>query len=142
MTAQILQALLTSNAREEYVYIEKKEVNIMRVCKNCGTKFDDSVRFCPMCGTNIRTNQLPGSAKQPITVGGWIGRSLISFIPVVGSLIYFIMLFIWSGNKEKEDTFRNWAKAQLIIIAAVIVLAFAFGLLFGTSLSELLESIS
>ena len=61
-------------------------------------------------------------AKEAISVGGWIGRTLIPMIPLVGSIVYLIMLFVWSGDKKKEDTFRNWAKAQLIVMAIVIVL--------------------
>ena len=61
--------------------------------------------------------------KAPISIGGWIGRSLIPLIPLVGGIVYLIMLFIWSGDSKKEDTFRNWAKAQLIILAIVLGLA-------------------
>ena len=60
--------------------------------------------------------------KTPISVGGWIGRSLIPMIPLAGGIVYLIMLFIWSGDKTKEDTFRNWAKAQLILTGIFIVL--------------------
>ncbi len=112
----------------------------MKACKNCGTKFDESVLFCPICGTNTRTNLLPAAGKEPISVGGWIGRTLIPCIPVVGSLVYLVMLFIWSGNKDKEETFRNWAKAQLIVIAIVVVLVILLAILGGVSASDILDS--
>ena len=43
----------------------------MRTCKKCGTKFDNSVSYCPVCGTNVLTN-LPAvaPAKESISVGG------------------------------------------------------------------------
>jgi hypothetical protein len=44
-------------------------------------------------------------------VGGWIGCSLIPLIPLVGGIVYLIMLFIWSDDTTKEESFRNWAKA-------------------------------
>ena len=33
------------------------------------------------------------------------------------------MLFVWSGDTEKEDSFRNWAKAQLIVMGIALVVA-------------------
>ena len=66
---------------------------------------------------------IPQQTKQPISIGGWIGRSLISCIPLVGPLVYLIMLFVWAGDTTKEDSFRNWAKAQLIIMGIVVGLS-------------------
>ena len=77
--------------------------------------------------------------EEPISVGGWIGRSLIPFIPVVGSIIYLIMLFVWMGDKTKEATFRNWAKAQLVVMGIVIglvILLVIFSAALGVSLAE------
>ena len=80
--------------------------------------------------------------KESVSVGGWIGRGLIPCIPVAGGLIYFIMLWVWAGNKKYEDSFRNWAKAQLVLMAIsvglilllVIILAAA-----GIGMADLLE---
>ena len=96
----------------------------MRTCKKCGTKFDSSVSYCPVCGTNVLTN-LPAAAssKEVISVGGWIGRTLIPCIPVIGTIAYLVMLFVWSGDTEKEDSFRNWAKAQLIVMGIALAVA-------------------
>lgn len=106
----------------------------MRTCKKCGTKFDSSVSFCPVCGTNVLTNQPAASSKEVISVGGWIGRTLIPCIPVVGTIAYLIMLFVWSGDTEKEDSFRNWAKAQLIVMGIALAVAVVCVLL-GLALS-------
>ena len=78
--------------------------------------------------------------KAPISIGGWIGRSLIPMIPLVGGIVYLIMLFIWSGDKTKEVTFRNWAKAQLIIMAIVIVLTIILVAVFGVAFAEIASS--
>ena len=112
----------------------------MRTCKKCGTKFDSSVSFCPVCGTNVLTNQPASSGKEPISVGGWIGRMLIPCIPVIGTIAYLIMLFVWSGDTEKEETFRNFAKAQLIVMGILIALVIVIALVSGISLSSLLNS--
>ena len=92
-------------------------------------------------GMEMETRVFCNSPKEPISVGGWIGRSLIPYIPLVGSIVYLIMLFIWSGDSKKEDTFRNWAKAQLIITAVVLVLTILLVVLFGGSFVELMESL-
>jgi len=111
----------------------------MKACINCGCKFDDSVSFCPNCGTSVSGKypaHLRGNSKEPVSVGGWIGRSLIPMIPLVGSIVYLIMLFIWSGDTKKEDTFRNWAKAQLIVMAVAIVLAIIIAIAFSSYFAE------
>jgi hypothetical protein len=77
--------------------------------------------------------------KTPISIGGWICRSLIPMIPLVGGIVYLIMLFIWSGDQTKEDTFRNWAKAQLIVMAVVVVLGIILAVVLGSVFSEALR---
>ena len=114
----------------------------MKVCNNCNTTLADSASFCPNCGAQSLP-QYPaygqGQVKESISVGGWIGRSLIPCIPLVGGLVYLIMLFIWSGDDTKEDTFRNWAKAQLILMAIVLVLVIIGVILCVTVFSDMLR---
>ena len=112
----------------------------MKVCNNCGTSLQDNATFCTNCGKQFIDNS-QRKAKTPVSVGGWIGRSLIPYIPLVGGIVYLIMLFIWSGNSEKEDSFRNWAKAQLIVIAIVVVLTILFAVFFGVVASDIIETI-
>ncbi|MCH5187094.1 MAG: zinc-ribbon domain-containing protein [Oscillospiraceae bacterium] len=59
---------------------------------------------------------------QPVSLGAWVCRYLINFIPCVGSLIYIVMLFVWAFDNKYDETSRNWAKAQLIIAGISIVL--------------------
>ena len=115
----------------------------MKVCNNCGTSLHDSATFCTNCGASVPAsyptyNPVAPAAKESISVGGWIGRSLIPFIPLVGGIVYLIMLFIWMGDTNKEDTFRNWAKAQLIVMAIVVGLSIILGIVFGVALADLL----
>lgn len=94
------------------------------------------MKNCPNCGA-----YLPEQAgqKEPVSVGGWIGRTLIPCIPLVGGLIYLIMLFVWSGDQKKEESFRNWAKAQLVVLAIVLVLTIVIAVVFGASIASMLE---
>ena len=97
----------------------------MKICKICNTTVNDEASFCPNCGTHLPaglSTYQPNHSREPISVGGWIGRQLIPCIPLLGGLIYLILLFVWSGDTKKEETFRNWAKAQLIVTGIVIVL--------------------
>jgi uncharacterized membrane protein YvbJ len=123
--------------------LQKRGKN-MKVCNNCGTTLNDNVTFCPNCGSNVPAGY-PGyhrpagqRAAQPVSVGGWIGRSLIPLIPLVGGIVYLIMLFIWSGDTTKEESFRNWAKAQLIVMAVVVVLTIIITVVFGVAVAEML----
>ena len=110
----------------------------MKICNNCSATLEDHVAFCPNCGNNLTNPVYPqDSSKESISVGGWIGRSLIPCIPLVGSIVYLIMLFIWSGDQTKEDTFRNWAKAQLIVMAIVLVLVIIGVILCVTVFSDM-----
>ena len=111
----------------------------MKVCSTCNTAVKDDVAFCPNCGSHLPASQSVyrrRSEKEPISVGGWIGRSLIPCIPLLGGIIYLVMLFLWSGDKNREDTFRNWAKAQLIMLAIGIVLTIIAVVLGITVFSE------
>ena len=119
--------------------INRKEVSLMKECNHCGATFSDNVSFCPNCGNNVTVGHpaYPRMSKEPVSVGGWIGRSLIPMIPLVGGIVYLIMLFIWSGDTAKEETFRNWAKAQLIVTAIVLVLGIILAVVFGVAMADL-----
>lgn len=115
----------------------------MKTCINCGAALDDFDSFCTSCGTTVPA-EYPGSyqapAKTPVSVVGWIGRYMIPFIPVVGGIIYLVMLFVWANDTKKEDSFRNWAKAQLIVVAIGVVLGIILAVVFGVAISELANS--
>ena len=115
----------------------------MKRCGTCGAIIDDNVTFCTNCGANqaYTPANYQQPAKESISVGGWIGRSLIPLIPVVGGIVYLIMLFIWSGDTSKEDTFRNWAKAQLIVMAIVLALVIVGVILGITVFSDVLRNL-
>lgn len=57
-----------------------------------------------------------------MTVGGWIGVFCINLIPCVGSLVYLIMMFVWAFGSTPKKSLKTFARAQLIIMAIVLVL--------------------
>lgn len=73
--------------------------------------------------------------QAPVSTGKWVGIHLIKWIPVVGGIVYLIMLFIWAfGSDNQNETFRNWAKAELIMTAIVVVIWVVLIVVFGTIL--------
>ena len=75
--------------------------------------------------------------EEPYSVGKFLGCMLLTMIPCVG----FILLFVWAfgdGNTSR----KNWAKAQLILVAIVIVLYILLIAIFGATLAASLSSFS
>ena len=117
----------------------------MKVCPGCKYSGNDNEVYCVKCGTPLeeqgaeapQTPQMPPfnpyvypqQPKEDISVGKWVLYHLIPCIPFVGGLVYFIMLFVWGFSSDKNKTFQNWAKAQLIMMAislGLVVLFFVF----------------
>ena len=121
-------------------------------CKKCGGKVESYSSHCPFCGEPIANNDVQSTYTAPSreiggsnkSIGSWILTYIIMCIPLVG----LIMLFVWAfGEGTKEDpTFRNWARAELVIMVIAFVLAmiavFAMmGGLLGSLEDELLNLI-
>jgi len=68
-------------------------------------------------------NQQNYAVDEHVSVGGWIGIFCINLIPIVGWLIFIIMLFVWAFGSTPKKTLKNFAKAMLIIWLIVFVLA-------------------
>ncbi|MEX0929341.1 MAG: hypothetical protein WD266_12555 [Balneolales bacterium] len=66
-------------------------------------------------------NQLnTDSRDEPVSVGEWMLTILVSFIP----LINIVMYFIWAFGKNTKHSKSNWARA--ILLWLTIVMAFYF----------------
>lgn len=62
-------------------------------------------------------------SQYPVSTGKWVGIHFIKWIPFVGGIVYLVMLFIWAFGKDNQnETFRNWAKSELIMTAILVVL--------------------
>ncbi len=115
----------------------------MKTCQQCGTQLNDEVMTCPICGVSVMPappaapftppSYVPAPVpKKAVSTWGWVGRYALNLIPFAGSLVYFVMLFVWAFSDQYDDTSRNWAKAQLIIAAIAVGLVFLlFVLLLG-----------
>lgn len=114
----------------------------MKICPKCQNACSDDERFCFKCGamlpeeTNEPQDDPQGAPQVPtyqpppayaqyqqqaehVGIGKWILCFIVSFIPIVG----LVMLGVWGfGSSESNETFRNWARAQLVMKAIVVAL--------------------
>ncbi|MCR5194706.1 MAG: hypothetical protein K6D38_00165 [Pseudobutyrivibrio sp.] len=67
-------------------------------------------------------NVQPVYTNDEMTVGQWLVTLLIGIIPFVN----IVMLIVWAcGNPVEKRARKNWAIAQLIMMAIILVLYFA-----------------
>jgi uncharacterized membrane protein YvbJ len=107
------------------------------VCNNCGrTMYNEQAKFCEYCGQKLVSEQEPVNPilprtvtvieeeqEKPVSLGNWLGSLALMFIPFVGGLVFFIMLFVWAFAGYVPQSKKNWARAMLIIAGIVLVLA-------------------
>ena len=123
-------------------------------CKKCGGKVESYASNCPFCGEHIANNNVEAvytsSEVKPTNRG--VFKWILTYIVLMISPLNIIMLLIWAfGHKTDNDkTFKNWAKAQLIMaffitIAASLLLVIYFPIIIeeledmGLSLDSLLN---
>lgn len=104
-------------------------------CANCGGELVNGK--CMVCGGSdamnkhdeyLRADRVPNIERpfsRPVSVGAWVGRQFISWIPIVGSLVYLIMLIVWACSDRFERTSKNWAIASIIVAAIKLVVGIA-----------------
>lgn len=103
------------------------------VCNNCGRQIgNEEANFCEYCGNSFREHKqyqapvnpiLPKQVTvvqeredKPLTFLSFLGSYGIFFIPVIGYLLFPIMLLVWSFSSKVSATKKNWARATLIFI--------------------------
>jgi len=80
----------------------------------------------------------PVYGEEPITIGDWIITFLLTCIPCVN----LIMLLVWAFGSSTKTSKANWAKAQLIIIVAVIVLYIILAVVFGAAMAGMMTKMA
>ncbi len=125
-------------------------------CKSCGrSTSNENANFCDYCGTSykevvfiqneekpknetlIRESSIVEEGEKPISFGNWIGTLLLPLIPLVGPVIYFVMMLVWAFGSDTNKSKKNWARASLIVGFVMIVLLIV---LFMSSYMELINS--
>lgn len=72
----------------------------------------------------------PGQDTSPMSMGDWLLTMLVSLIPCVG----FVLYIVWAFSKTTNVNRRNFCRAQLVIMAVVLVVYIIFIAIFGTAL--------
>ena len=74
----------------------------------------------------------PYQDASPLSIGNYLIMMIISVIPIVN----LVMLFVWGfGNSNLNR--KNYARAQLIVLAIGVVLSIIFGASIAASLASL-----
>jgi len=60
---------------------------------------------------------------EHFSVGQWIGIWCWNLIPVVGGIIYLIVLCVYAFGDTPKKSVKNWAKAKLIIMLVVFIIS-------------------
>ena len=63
--------------------------------------------------------QVQGPGGKPISVPGWLVTIIIALVPFLNVAV----LLYWSFSRRADPNRRNFSRADLIVIAAVIVIA-------------------
>jgi hypothetical protein len=127
-------------------------------CEYCGASLREGVRpevepttnYSYQNGTGYASAPVPPAApaqaieidnsEKPVSVLNWIGTYLIMFIPIVGGLVFLIMLFVWaSGGNNVPTSKKNWAKANLILMLISLIFVIVFIIFFFTVLRNSLD---
>ena len=99
-----------------------------------GTSYSSGPNIGSANGYGGNTYGTPGTppgyqqyrAMPPMSIGGWIGRSfglgVLACVPFVGWIACIVVLIMWSRDMSKDQTFRNWAKAQLVVYAVLFAI--------------------
>jgi hypothetical protein len=64
-----------------------------------------------------------GESKKPVSYLNWLGTYCIMLIPVVGGIVFLIMLIVWSVSSNISESKRNWARATLTYIIIMLIIA-------------------
>lgn len=114
-------------------------------CEYCGASFrgdngdiQPTNNYNSQYGTGKTSNPMPppmpetidlNQKEKTVSMLEWLGTYLIMFIPVVGGIVFLVMLLIWSFSNSIPTSKKNWARATLIfylitIILFIVLLAF------------------
>ncbi len=54
----------------------------------------------------------------------WIVILLLPYIPLIGSFVYAVLQLVWAFGRTASTTRKNWARANLLMIAIGLILMF------------------
>jgi hypothetical protein len=119
-------------------------------CKKCGGKLESYASNCAFCGTPVEkydtnVNYVREEKENPekhMTVLKWLGFNLLPAIPVVGVIIYIVLLIKWSSKKNSDLTLRSFARYNLLMFLIGIILVAVLLIILLPNLPELAEELA
>lgn len=94
--------------------------------QNRSTEYRDNFDY----NSGNQANQQQVMDTSPLSMGDWILTVLASFIPCAGIILYFF----WAFNKNGNVNRRNFCRAQLIIMGAILIIYIVFLAIFGIAI--------
>lgn len=64
------------------------------------------------------------TSERPMTFGNWLILYLIPFIPMVGMILFLIVLFFWGFGANVGKTKKNWARATMVMVLIMIMMVY------------------
>lgn len=94
--------------------------------QNRSTEYRDNFDY----NSGNQANQQQVMDTSPLSMGDWILTILASYIPCAGIILYFF----WAFNKNGNVNRRNFCRAQLIIMGAILIIYIVFLAIFGIAI--------
>ena len=66
---------------------------------------------------------------EHVSIAHWIGLFCLNLIPCVGGLVYIIMMFVYAFGSTPKKSLKNFARAQLILLAIVVALCIVLSII-------------
>ena len=115
-------------------------------CEKCGGKLESYASNCAFCGTPVKkydaeVNYIkpaqPSLDYKPMTALKWIGLTLLNAIPLIGNLIYLILMFKWAFGSTKDLSLKGYARANLLVMLLALFAVIVFFVLTFMGMLEL-----
>ena len=104
-------------------------------CQKCGGKLESYASNCAFCGTPVpkldaQMNYVKEEKKKEkvegMTTVKWIGLTLLPCIPLIGVIVYLVLMFKWAFGANPDLTLKGYAKANLFVMLLSVLLTAGF----------------
>ena len=116
-------------------------------CQKCGGKLESYASNCAFCGTpvpkpdtqmNYVKEEKQTEKVEGMTTIKWIGLTLLPCIPLIGAIVYLVLMFKWAFGAHKDVTLKGFARANLVFMLLGVI-AFVGLVVLALMMPELLK---